>query len=112
MTIISDGTFAECTGLTSITIPKNVKLINNDAFRRCTGLTSIYCLGTKEEYAMPVPRKGDWPAGYFMKIFECIAKSGNTGKEIVVFVRAVDASQEKMNALVQARQQLLLWYFL
>ena len=51
MTIISDGTFAECTGLTSITIPKSVKLINNDAFRRCTGLTSIYCLGTKEEYA-------------------------------------------------------------
>lgn len=40
-----------------------------------------------------------------MKTFECIAKSGNTGKEIVVFVRAVDASQAKMNALVQARQQ-------
>ena len=41
----------------------------------------------------------------FMKTFECIAKSGNTGKEIVIFVRAVDASQAKMNALVQARQQ-------
>jgi hypothetical protein len=41
-----------------------------------------------------------------MKTFECIAKSGNTGKEIVIFIRAVDASQAKMNALVQARQQL------
>jgi hypothetical protein len=40
-----------------------------------------------------------------MKTFECIAKSGNTGKEIVIFVRAIDASQAKMNALVQARQQ-------
>jgi hypothetical protein len=41
----------------------------------------------------------------FMKTFECIAKSGNTGKEIVILVRAIDASQAKMNALVQARQQ-------
>jgi hypothetical protein len=40
-----------------------------------------------------------------MKTFECIAKSGNTGKEIVIFIRAIDASQAKMNALVQARQQ-------
>lgn len=40
-----------------------------------------------------------------MKTFECIAKSGNTGREIVIFIRAVDASQAKMNALVQARQQ-------
>ena len=40
-----------------------------------------------------------------MKTYECIAKSGNTGKEIVIFIRAIDASQAKMNALVQARQQ-------
>jgi hypothetical protein len=43
--------------------------------------------------------------GERMKTYECIARSGNTGKEIVVFVRAVDASQAKMNALVQARRQ-------
>ena len=40
-----------------------------------------------------------------MKTFECVARSGNTGKQIVIIVRAVDASQAKMNALVQARQQ-------
>ena len=40
-----------------------------------------------------------------MKTFECIARSGKTGKEIVIFVRAIDASQAKMKALVQARQQ-------
>ena len=40
-----------------------------------------------------------------MKTFECVAKSGNTGKEIVVFVRAIDVPQAKTNALVQARQQ-------
>ena len=40
-----------------------------------------------------------------MKTYECIARSGNTGKELVILVRAIDASQAKMNALVQARQQ-------
>ena len=40
-----------------------------------------------------------------MKTYECIARSGKTGKDIVIFVRAIDASQAKMNALVQARQQ-------
>ena len=40
-----------------------------------------------------------------MKTFECIARSGKTGKEIVILVRAIDASQAKVNALVQARQQ-------
>ena len=40
-----------------------------------------------------------------MKTYECIAHSGNTGKQSVLFVRAIDASQAKMNALVQARQQ-------
>ena len=40
-----------------------------------------------------------------MKTFECIAHSGKNGKEIVIFVRAIDASQAKMNALAQARQQ-------
>ena len=40
-----------------------------------------------------------------MKTFECIAHNGKNGKQIVIIVRAVDASQAKMNALVQARQQ-------
>lgn len=40
-----------------------------------------------------------------MKTFECIAHSGNTGKQIVIIVRAWDASKAKMDALTQARQQ-------
>ena len=40
-----------------------------------------------------------------MKTFECIARSGNTGKEIIIFVRAFDSSRAKMDALVQAKQQ-------
>ena len=40
-----------------------------------------------------------------MKTFECIAHSGNTGKQIVIMVRAIDSSKAKMDALVQARQQ-------
>ena len=40
-----------------------------------------------------------------MKTYECVARSGKTGNQIVILIRAVDASQAKMNALVQARQQ-------
>ena len=40
-----------------------------------------------------------------MKTFECIAHSGNTGKQIVLFVRAVSASSASAEALKQARQQ-------
>lgn len=40
-----------------------------------------------------------------MKTYECIARSGNTGKQIVLFIRAVTASNARMEALVQARAQ-------
>ena len=40
-----------------------------------------------------------------MKTFECIAHSGNTGKQIVIFVRAIDSSSATRDALIQARQQ-------
>ena len=40
-----------------------------------------------------------------MKTYECIAHSGNTGKQIVLFVRAYSASSARADALVQARQQ-------
>ena len=40
-----------------------------------------------------------------MKTYECIAHSGNTGKQIVIFVRAYSDSSAKMDALKQARQQ-------
>ena len=40
-----------------------------------------------------------------MKTYECIAHSGNTGKQIVLFVRAYSASTAQMDALKQARQQ-------
>ena len=40
-----------------------------------------------------------------MKTYECIAHSGNTGKQIVLFIRAYSASNAQMDALKQARQQ-------
>lgn len=40
-----------------------------------------------------------------MKTYECIARSGNTGKQIVLFVRAYSSSTAKADALIQARQQ-------
>ena len=40
-----------------------------------------------------------------MKTYECVARSGNTGKEIVVMVRANDSTKARMDALDQAKQQ-------
>ena len=40
-----------------------------------------------------------------MRTYECIAHSGNTGKQIVIFVRATSASNAHSEALKQARQQ-------
>ena len=38
---ISEGAFADCTGLTSINIPSSVTSIGNSAFAHCSGLPSI-----------------------------------------------------------------------
>ena len=38
---IGDGTFRNCSGLTSVTIPDGVTSIGSSAFYRCSGLTSI-----------------------------------------------------------------------
>ena len=40
-----------------------------------------------------------------MKTYECVARSGNTGKEIVVMVRANDSTKARMDALDQVKQQ-------
>lgn len=40
-----------------------------------------------------------------MKTYECIARSGNTGKQIVIFIRAYSASSAHAEALKQARAQ-------
>lgn len=41
VTKIGNNAFSNCTGLTSVTIPKSVTSIGNNAFPVCTGLTSI-----------------------------------------------------------------------
>ena len=41
VTSIGDFAFADCEGLTSVTIPDSVTSIGYDAFWRCTGLTSV-----------------------------------------------------------------------
>lgn len=40
-----------------------------------------------------------------MKTYQCIAHHGNTGKQIVITVRAVSATSASAEALKQARQQ-------
>lgn len=40
-----------------------------------------------------------------MKTYECVAHSCNTGKQIVVFVRAYSTSSARADALMRARQQ-------
>lgn len=41
VTEIAYGAFAECTKLTSVTIPNSVTIIEDEAFRGCYGLTSV-----------------------------------------------------------------------
>ena len=41
VTIIGDKAFADCSGLTSITIPNSVTSIRDHAFYWCKGLTSV-----------------------------------------------------------------------
>lgn len=41
ITSIGDGTFSNCTGLTSITIPDSVTSIGESAFSKCSSLTTI-----------------------------------------------------------------------
>lgn len=45
-TVIKDDAFANCMGLTSITIGKEIKNIEDEAFYRCSQLDSIICLAT------------------------------------------------------------------
>jgi len=46
VTSIEDGTFKDCTGLTSITIPYSVTSIEDEVFPDCTGLTSVTIPGS------------------------------------------------------------------
>ena len=41
VTIIGAGSFCDCSGLTSVTIPKGVTIIGQNAFSGCSGLTSV-----------------------------------------------------------------------
>ena len=41
VTSIDNLAFADCTGLTNVTIPNTVTLIDKDAFAGCTGLTNV-----------------------------------------------------------------------
>lgn len=46
VTAIANDAFADCTGLTGVTIPASVKTIGSNAFKGCTGLSAITCLGS------------------------------------------------------------------
>ncbi len=49
VTTIGDGSFYGC-NLVSISIPKSVKVIDNDAFEFCFNLEKVYYSGTEEEW--------------------------------------------------------------
>ena len=47
----NNGSFLECTGLTTLTFSKNIKQINNRVFEGCNKITTINFEGTPEEWA-------------------------------------------------------------
>jgi hypothetical protein len=67
ITSIGESAFADCSGLTSITIPNRVTTIRREAFSGCSSLNSITYEGTQEQWNT-VTKGGDWkynvPAAY------------------------------------------------
>ena len=72
----------------------------NEADKTCALEWFIKFLNIAKENAPFAKNKG-----LNMKTYECISHSGNTGKQIVLFVKAYSASSARADALIQARKQ-------
>ena len=51
VTIVRNGTFDQCTSLTSVTLPQSIKEIESSVFYGTDSLTDVYYSGTKEQWA-------------------------------------------------------------
>ncbi len=56
---IGDGTFANCTALTDITIPNSVNSIGDSAFSGCTSLANITYDGTVAQWEA-IEKEYEW----------------------------------------------------
>ena len=59
VTGIGDGAFADCAGVTGITLPASVTSIGDRAFYGCTNLTKIVFEGTSAQWNA-IPKGADW----------------------------------------------------
>ncbi len=59
VTGIGEGAFADCTGITGITLPASVTSIGDRAFYGCTGLTKIRFKGTSTQWNA-ITKGADW----------------------------------------------------
>lgn len=51
ITIVCNGTFFQCTSLTSVTLPQSIKEIESSVFNGTDNLKDVYYNGTKEQWA-------------------------------------------------------------
>ena len=51
ITIVRNGTFVQCTSLTSVTLPQSIKEIETSVFYGTDNLKDVYYNGTKEQWA-------------------------------------------------------------
>ncbi len=74
------STFANCTGLTSITIPNSVTAISEYAFSNCTAVNTIYC------YAINPPISGSSNS-----VFQAV----DISKVVLHVVKGADAAYQE-----------------
>jgi hypothetical protein len=83
LTSIGEAAFANCDGLTSVTIPNSVTKIGARAFAECDGLTEIHYIGTIEQW-QAVSKESYWDSDTLDYAVYCtdgkIAKDGTSTK--------------------------------
>ena len=85
VTAIGERAFANCTGLTCISIPKTVTTVNNGSFNGCTGLTEVIIEDTTEPMYMGYHSWGTAPYSGYGLFYDCPLESVHQGRTLTYY---------------------------